>query len=323
MDPKTLRRRNTIVEEAADSLIQTGEKIEELNKHKKKSFLQSLKDIKKDIYNSEYREFLSRDSKSWFKLSVFYSLFYGVLAGFFMLCLMVFYYTIDHKRPTYFNQESVMNFRSVNPGLGFRPHINPENDLIFLNTSNWKPTYEFLNLFLREYENAQNKSFIAAHGKSQTFDVSSIISNTPCAKSKHYGMSSGTPCVVVKLNRIYGWLPYTNNQVKTPVNLTKLKSNEKFVYVACEGEYDYDKENLGPIEYFSSYPNNEIGGINFKYFPYRNQPNYLSPLVFVHFKNATKNVQINVLCRAYAKNIDNTDRLNRRGMVKFQLNIGK
>jgi hypothetical protein len=75
------------------------------------------------------------------------------------------------------------------------------------------------------------------------------------------------------------------------------------------------------IEYFSPYPKNDIGGIPFKYFPYRNQPGYLSPLVFVHFKNITQNLLINVICKGYAKNIDNKDRRNQRGMVKFQLYV--
>lgn len=321
MDSKALRRRNTIVEEAADSLIETGEKIEKLNQSRKKSFWESLKKVKTEIYDSQYREFLGRDCMSWFKLSIFYSLFYGFLSGFFLLCLFAFYYTIDHKTPTYFNKESVMNFRSINPGLGFRPHIDPESELIFLNSSSWKSTFQYLDVFLQKYEENKNKSFIGAHGRSVTYDLQSIIANTPCAKSKNYGMSAGTPCVVVKLNRIYGWLPIYGKQEKLPINITN--SSEKFVFISCQGEHSTDRDNIKELEYYSSYPNNDIGGISFKYFPYRNQPNYLSPLVFVHFKNVSKNTLINVECKAYAKNIENTDRLNRRGMVKFSIFIAK
>ncbi len=52
-----------------------------------------------------------------------------------------------------------------------------------------------------------------------------------------------------------------------------------------------------------------------------NQKNYLSPLVFVHFKEVSTNTLITVLCKAYAGNIDNTDNQNQRGMIKFQLYV--
>lgn len=172
-----------------------------------------------------------------------------------------------------------------------------------------------------EYQLGKAINFTAAHGRKQTFNYENIVNNTPCSLEKQYGYAptSQAPCVLVKLNRIYGWLPI--HVTKMPANLTKTNTTDKFVYVKCEGEQGTDRDNIKEIEYYSSYPNREIGGIPFRYFPYRNQPGYLSPLVFVYFKNVSTNVLINVECRAYAKNIDNKDRLNRRGMTKFQLYI--
>lgn len=93
-------------------------------KSNKKSLRQSLSEICKEVYNSEYREFLSRDAKAWFKLSLFYFIFYVCLAGFFILLLMLFFLTIDSKTPNYFYKESVMHYRGINPGLGFRPQVH-------------------------------------------------------------------------------------------------------------------------------------------------------------------------------------------------------
>jgi hypothetical protein len=56
------------------------------------------------FYNREYREFLSRDAFGWFQLCLFYVVFYTALAGFFIICLLVFYSTIDPKKPTYINK---------------------------------------------------------------------------------------------------------------------------------------------------------------------------------------------------------------------------
>jgi sodium/potassium-transporting ATPase subunit beta len=94
---------------------------------------------------------------------------------------------------------------------------------------------------------------------------------------------------------------------------------ETYVYVACSGQNDVDRDNIGEVEYYSSHFSHQIGGINFKYFPYMNQDNYISPLVFVHFKKVSMNILINVVCKAYAGNIDNADNLNQRGMVKFNI----
>lgn len=80
-----------------------------------------------------------------------------------------------------------------------------------------------------------------------------------------------------------------------------------------------DIDNIKEIEYYSSLSSTKVGGIDFKYYPYTNQPNYISPLVFVHFKSISPNTLINVECKAYAGNIDNVDRLNQRGMTKFSL----
>lgn len=184
-----------------------------------------------------------------------------------------------------------------------------------------KQNYQSLDLFLTKYERSKTKNFTAAHGKKYVYNYETHINGTPCSRDKHYGYlpNSVQPCVLLKLNRIYGWLPI--HSAKMPGNLTKANSTDKFVYVKCEGEYGTDRDNIKQIEYYSAYPTHDIGGIPFKYFPYRNQPGYLSPLVWVYFKNVSMNVLVNVECKAYAKNIDNKDRLNRRGMTKFSLFI--
>jgi len=82
-----------------------------------------------------------------------------------------------------------------------------------------------------------------------------------------------------------------------------------------------DRDQIKKLEYYSGLSSNKLGGINFKYYPYMNQENYLSPLVFVHFKEISTNTLISIVCRAYAGNIDNADKLNQRGMVKFQLYV--
>jgi sodium/potassium-transporting ATPase subunit beta len=48
------------------------------------------------------------------------------------------------------------------------------------------------------------------------------------------------------------------------------------VWLSCEGENPADVENIGEIKYYP-YP-----GIPSYYFPYQNQKEYKSPIVFAH-----------------------------------------
>lgn len=317
MSGADLKRRNTVVEEAEATLIQEATNSNTKLKQKK-SLKERLSDIGSQIYNAEYREFLERDSKAWFKLALFYFIFYLLLAGFFILLLLILYAIIDLKEPTYYNVDSVMNSRNrVNPGMGFRPQPDPESELIHYNPNDPKKITYSLDIFLSNYEKNKEANFTGAHGTKVSFNYEEIIKNTPCSKENNYGYNTPHPCVVVKLNRIFGWLPKYGN---APYNLSKLDGEKKYyVYVSCNGETSTDRDNIGAIDYYSTYPNSEVGGIEFKYFPYRNQPGYLSPLVFVHFKELKPNTLYNIDCKAYAKNIDNSDRVNKRGMTKFQI----
>jgi sodium/potassium-transporting ATPase subunit beta len=329
------KRRGTIVEEAAEGLL-TEKVKEQEQKSQKKTFKEKLSSFTSDVYNSEKREFLHRDGKDCFQLSFFYSIFFFALSATFVGLLAVFYQTLDLNVPTYYNQDSVMNQKQVNPALGFRPQYNPEDALIYVNLTD-QDRYEeehiqSLIYFLDEYEQKKNETIEILPDRPdrvEKFDYHSLIDNTPCSVENKFGYSNGTPCVLLKMNRIFGWKPKAlqfppKNISHTPevekINAAELES-EKFIYVTCEGENSYDIDNIGEIEYYSLYPSQEIGGIPTKFYPYKKQKNYLSPLVFAHFKSVAKNVLINVECKLWAQNIDNTDRFNQRGMIRFEIFI--
>ena len=93
--------------------------------------------------------------------------------------------------------------------------------------------------------------------------------------------------------QIYDWTPepYENSEdlpddapewlVKHVKEKDEVSSNESgnMVWISCEGENPADRENLGKIEYYPK------PGIPKYYFPYKNQPGYLSPIVFAHVTN--------------------------------------
>lgn len=170
----------------------------------------------------------------------------------------------------------------------------------------------------------------------------------PCTAEKGYGFKEGTPCIFLKLNKIYMWEPdYYKSESELPEKMPKkLQSHirERFtsqastevVWVSCEGENPADIENLGEkIEYKSL---NLEQGFHGNYFPYKNTPGYMQPLVAVRFLSVKREflilqlkfkfsfcdvpagVLINIECKAWAKNIKH-DRQDRRGSVHFELMI--
>jgi sodium/potassium-transporting ATPase subunit beta len=329
-----LKRRPTIADESKKALVDEHEK----DPKQKTSFAEKLSELKKSIYDSDKGEFIGRSSKACFMLSIFYCIFYICLSGMFIGLLALFSMTLDKNQPRYYDDTSVMNLAVVNPGLGFRPHYDPESSLIRVNMSEkkvWQEEYvATINTFLKKYDELKDKSVQISERADRvvSFDYTKIIENTECSRENDFGMAFGRPCVILKMNKIYGWRPQPLSEppsqfgVNIPGSVkTGNKTNylDRYVYVDCQGREAFDKDNIGKIKYFSLFPNNEIGGLPAKYYPYKKQDNYLQPLVFVQFESLTKNTLVGVECKAYARNIDNTDRRNQRGMARFEIFVGQ
>ena len=149
-----------------------------------------------------------------------------------------------------------------------------------------------------------------------------IISKNP---SSHYVLPRyrfGKPCILVKLNRIYGWVPepYSIDEVRNHTSMPLSLKNDiqqiyndkcegKFppeqgpcpymnmIWLHCDGEDDPDIENIGPVTYtpFRGFPG--------YFYPYRNQRGYLSPIVMVQLKNPMPGVSVQ---RLYDQNFESS-----------------
>lgn len=118
----------------------------------------------------------------------------------------------------------------------------------------------------------------------------------PCTSARRFGYEQGRPCIFLKLNKIYNWLPdYFNKSTdsmpqKMPDKLKKhIETREKsskstnVVWVSCEGENPADIENLGnDVSYYSL--SGEQGFLG-TYFPFMSSAGYLQPLVAVQFSS--------------------------------------
>uniref|UniRef100_A0A646QIL4 ATPase-b2 n=1 Tax=Hemiscolopendra marginata TaxID=943146 RepID=A0A646QIL4_9MYRI len=291
------------------------------------------------MWDSERREFMGRTAGSWGKVGLFYLIFYAGLSAFFAVMLVIFYQTLDNYEPKWQQERSVIG---TNPGLGFRP-MPPEqiaeSTLIWFkhgeSGGNWKFYKDALTDHLREYEpGRQDSQHFKSCDAGETSDAKSCFFTLDydnwgaCKADDHFGFRDGTPCILIKMNRIFGWKPELYGVNETiPDETIELKRVRKqhasdssrnqtteMVWVTCEGENPADRENIGEIDYFP------FAGLPGKYFPYKNVQGYLSPFVFAQFKSLQKNVLINIECRAWAKNIKHA-RMERRGSVHFELMV--
>ena len=280
--------------------------------------------ILKFLWNGDRKEFLGRDGASWAKVSLFYAIFYTCLGSFFVGMLAVFMVQMPKDKPTYYGESSTMSARGVNPGLGFRPQVDVEDHLIMYDPAVYDSPTRGYKQYVRNLENfLQNKYQPAANpddviqcqdgqdytnqfneGKACSFDFNEIFKSHDCHSSKDYGFKTNKPCVLLKLNKIISWKPHNTNNVT----------------IKCAGETSADKDNLKSVLYHSD--NGEVSSehatLNAKYFPFMGQKAYHAPFVYAQF-DVAKDTLVNIECKAYAPNIDNSDRLNRRGMTKFSV----
>lgn len=283
------------------------------------------------LWNSRTKEFCGRDGLSWAKVTFFYSIFYTLLSGFFIGMLAVFMSVMPMDKPTYYGESSQMSVRGLNPGLGFRPQINPEDHVIKFDPSvnideshgiqvyrrsldiylNAKYPKEEKNLMPCDFNQTYHDEF--SKGKSCEFNFVGISEAANCTNEHAYGYKTGHPCVLIKVNKIVSWQPKSSG----------------YISIKCEGENAFDKDNINSVEYHYEYlpeeterPNKNEGKIQSKYFPFMGQKNYRQPFIWVRF-TVNPNTIVNIECKAYADNIDNSDRLNRRGQTRFTLFVKK
>lgn len=107
----------------------------------------------------------------------------------------------------------------------------------------------------------------------------------PCTTTEGYGFNKSSPCVFLKLNRIFNWVPEFYNDPtdlpedmpedlkKTIADLPAEQRNQ--VWISCRAENPADVEVIGPITYVPS------RGFPGEFYPYTNTPGYLSPLVAI------------------------------------------
>ncbi|XP_017041341.1 sodium/potassium-transporting ATPase subunit beta-1 [Drosophila ficusphila] len=280
------------------------------------------------IYDPQDGTFFGRTGKNWSQLLLFYTIFYIVLAALFTICMQGLLATVSDTEPKWKLHESLIG---TNPGLGFRPLSEQTERGSVITFDGKKPAesdywIELIDDFLREYNHTEGRQMKhCSFGQARNPDTDVCVVNTDlfggCSRANNYGYKTNQPCIFLKLNKIYGWVPQVFEEaqagmpddLKKVINETKAEERQQ-IWVSCNGHLSKDKENFQNIGYFPSQ------GFPTYYYPYLNQPGYLSPLVAVQFNSPPKGQMLDVECRAWAKNIRYSGSArDRMGSVTFQI----
>jgi len=273
------------------------------------------------IYNKETGAIFTRTPASWGKIGLFYFVYYSCLAAFFAGLLSIFLFTFtDDKAPLLTGHHSVL---PQNPGMGFRPRPDEDKTLIKFSKSNnatYNPYIDDLTAFL----NPENVANTYRKGQSEKDyqecddsgpQVNATYADKPCkfrvddykelmdeCVNTNFGYEEGTPCIAIKLNKIYEFVP-------------KLTEGD-YLKFECKGEYAADQDNIGPVRYFPR------DGVPLSFFPFVGQKGYLSPLVFVKLDQPQTGVLLQIVCMpTNAENIIQNKMYNGDGRVTLEVLI--
>ncbi|XP_058478824.1 sodium/potassium-transporting ATPase subunit beta-233-like [Solea solea] len=288
---------------------------------------------KKFFWNSETRELLGRTGGSWFKIFIFYLVFYGCLAGIFIGTIQALLLTISNYKPTWQDRVAPPGLshtpRSEKSEMAFDPR-DPETYLAYTKAlKNFMAKYdeegqkdqmkfEDCGEQPAEYKNRGDLEMDVGVRKACRFSRSLL---GPCSglEDTEYGFKEGKPCVIVKLNRIVNFRPRAPSTNASIPEEAQPKVQPNLIPIYCTNKREEDAGKIGEIKYYG------IGeGFPLQYYPYYGKllhPQYLQPLVALQFTNLTRNMDLRIECKVFGDNIDYSekDRYQGRFDIKFQV----
>ena len=249
------------------------------------------------------------------------------------LMLFIFMQTLSYDTPKWIGANGIIG---VSPGLGLRPKQTDaliDSSMILFNkdarndteyVAGWFGWANRTSNFLSNYKN-NGKVCSPTNPPKTTLGEACQFKTTnlgPCAKGNH-GYDTGSPCIFLKLNNIYGLRhDYYNDTANLPekmpehlVTHIKAQRYKNQVWVDCRGENAADREHLKRMKYYPA-----TRGFPAYYFPYVKQDTYESPVVAVQFPNLPVGQLVHVECRAWAGNIGYEKR-DRIGISHFEIMV--
>uniref|UniRef100_A0A1A8RFP6 Sodium/potassium-transporting ATPase subunit beta n=1 Tax=Nothobranchius rachovii TaxID=451742 RepID=A0A1A8RFP6_9TELE len=288
---------------------------------------------KKFLWNSETGELLGRTGGSWFKITLFYVVFYGLLAGIFVGTIQALLFTLSEYKPTWQD-------RVAPPGLSHTPRTEKaEVSFTSKEFKTYLPYTEALKEFLSQYDEEKQRDQMKfedcglepAEYKNRG-DLESDMGQRkacrfsrsllgPCSgiDDRDFGFKEGKPCLIVKLNRIVNFRPRPPMSNDTIPEEVQPKVQPNVIPLHCTHKKEEDAGKIGEIKYFGI-----GGGFPLQYYPYygkRLHPHYLQPLVALQFTNLTMKTELRIECKVYGENIDYNEKDRYQGRFEIKIKV--
>uniref|UniRef100_A0A1A8P3Y0 Sodium/potassium-transporting ATPase subunit beta n=1 Tax=Nothobranchius pienaari TaxID=704102 RepID=A0A1A8P3Y0_9TELE len=288
---------------------------------------------KKFLWNSETGELLGRTGGSWFKITLFYVVFYGLLAGIFVGTIQALLFTLSEYKPTWQD-------RVAPPGLSHTPRTE-KAEVLFKSKDfeTYLPYTKALKEFLSQYDEEKQRDQMKfedcglepAEYKNRG-DLESDMGQRkacrfsrsllgPCSgiDDRDFGFKEGKPCLIVKLNRIVNFRPRPPMSNDTIPEEVQPKVQPNVIPLHCTHKKEEDAGKIGEIKYFGI-----GGGFPLQYYPYygkRLHPHYLQPLVALQFTNLTMKTELRIECKVYGENIDYNEKDRYQGRFEIKIQV--
>jgi len=303
----------------------------------KTRFVTGMRSAGTFLYNRKDGTVLGRTVLSWAAILGFYVVFYAVLAAFWAACLAAFMHSIDFTQPT---QQHKYSLLKDNPGMTFEPMIDSGSTSIWFNSSNptsyathvqrlQNITQPYINL-TQSMETGNTTNVHKCGETGQLADINTVclfdMTQIPleCRVENSFGFANGTPCIFLRPNKIYAYVPQPYDLSNPNLNATldtppsslfngPSRLTTDHIAVTCEGENPADVDNLLQVDF---YPKE---GFPFYSYPYLMQQNYLPPFVMAKFR-VVPGRTLMIWCRIWALNMHH-DLNDLQGSIHFELMV--
>ncbi|CAK8672290.1 sodium/potassium-transporting ATPase subunit beta-3-like [Clavelina lepadiformis] len=314
----------------------------------------TMSDFRVFLFDTENHTVMGRTANNWGQIFIFYAFYYAFLTALFAGAIILVRGILDPYVPRFQTRVQTPGL-TIQPRLPSKEALNSDIRFTASNPDSYAQYTTQLREFLKQYDTQNDTQYFlpsCTNGKVQNYqnfaegDIArSCPFNTadlgPCG-SGEFGYDEGKPCIYVKVNRIINWYPVgftdltaqqaTYNDVSRAPSLTDVLKvtgrpyDPYRMYISCYGWSDEDQINLnGESSAVSTntkyYPADN--GIPFMYYPYYGklrQPEFVTPVVAVQFTNVMRGQEIMVACKAYARNIEDDERMG-IGYYSFSMKI--
>jgi len=239
----------------------------------------------KFLFNRETGQVMGRSGESWLKIGLFYLIFYGFLAAFFSAMLTVFLKTLND--PEDGGAPKLTQFIENKPGLSYAKIAkslagirDPKTDVNL--TSSLVTSYNTTVTDILTKYSSKDVCGDSAEGMPKDKECSfntTLLGDCGLKGGPDYGINVRKPCVYVRMNKVFGWVPKPT------------AGAGNFLKLDCGSA---DGVKVMPV------------GFHIGSFPFRGQKGYELPIVAVQIDLAkyTKN---SLICSLQGPNIEVSD----------------